>query len=276
MKHAYRGITVRFCGIAGDGVVSSGKILGGACANTGLHVMVNDIYSAEIRGLGKSTSTVRFSTSKLYSMGDGIDLLVGMAAKESIVEIRDIKPEGGVIYDSSNPGDLAEADSLPAFIPPEINGYAVPLKRLANKASGTNQGKNIVSMGALCFLYELPPDMFINEIKRIFGRKGERIVEMNVNAFRFGYDYMKENYPLNKRFEIKPGLSPRALISGNDALGKGAMDCGLKFFAGYPITPATKIMEITAKELPKLGSGCLVYRQAGHDGHCRAGIVFDE
>lgn len=252
MKHAYDELTVRFCGIAGDGVVSSGKILGGACANIGLHVMVNDIYSAEIRGLGKSTSTVRFSTSKLYSMGDGIDLLVGMAAKESIVEIRDIKPEGGVIYDSSNPGELTEADSLPAFIPPEINGYAVPLKRLANKASGTNRGKNIVSMGALCYLYELPPDMFINQIKRIFARKGERIVEMNVNAFQLGYDYMKENYPLNNRFEVKEGLSPQALISGNDALSKGAMDYGLRFFAGYPITPATKIMEITAKELPKL------------------------
>ena len=68
-------LRIRFCGIAGDGVVSSGKILAGACAHIGLNVMVNDIYSAEIRGLGKSTSTVRFSGKKLYSMGDGIDVL---------------------------------------------------------------------------------------------------------------------------------------------------------------------------------------------------------
>jgi 2-oxoglutarate ferredoxin oxidoreductase subunit alpha len=252
MKHAYAEITVRFCGIAGDGVVSSGSILAGACAGIGLHVMVNDIYSAEIRGLGKSTTTVRFSTARLYSMGDGIDLLIGMAAKESIAEIRDIKPEGAVIYDSSSPVDLAEADSLPAHIPPEITGYAVPLKTLANEASGTNRGKNLVGMGALCYLYELPPDMFINQIKRLFGRKGERIVDMNIKAFRLGYDYMKENYPLNNRFEVKEGLPPRTLVSGNDALTKGAMDCGFSFFAGYPITPATKIMEIAAKELPKL------------------------
>jgi 2-oxoglutarate ferredoxin oxidoreductase subunit alpha len=59
------------------------------------------------------------------------------------------------------------------------------------------------------------------------------------------------------RFEIDKNSEPRALTSGNDAIAKGAMDCGLKFFAGYPITPATKIMEIAAKELPKLGGWTL-------------------
>lgn len=246
-------LSIRFCGIAGDGIVSSGRILGGACAGIGLHVMVNDIYSAEIRGLGKSTTTVRFSTSKVYSMGDGIDLLVGMAAKESISELHDVKPEGSVIYDSSTPGDVKREDSLAAHIPVEVHGLGVPLKKLANAASGTNRGKNIVAMGALCYLYSLPPDMFVNQIKKIFGRKGEKVVELNIKAFRLGYEYMEENYPLNEQFEIGEDLSPRELSSGNDALGKGAMDCGLTFFAGYPITPATKVMEIAAKELPKLG-----------------------
>ena len=61
----YKELSVRFCGIAGDGIVTSGKILASACAGVGLHVMVNDIYSAEIRGLGKSTTTIRFSASKV-------------------------------------------------------------------------------------------------------------------------------------------------------------------------------------------------------------------
>ena len=78
----YKELSIRFCGIAGDGVVTSGKILSGAVSSIGLSVMVNDIYSAEIRGLGKSTTTVRFSSSRVLSMGDGIDMLVGMAAKE--------------------------------------------------------------------------------------------------------------------------------------------------------------------------------------------------
>ncbi len=248
----YSEITIRFCGIAGDGVVSSGKIFAGACAKIGLHVMVNDIYSAEIRGLGKSSSTIRFSTSKLNSMGDGIDLLVGMAAKESIVDLPDIKHEGSVMYDTSTIGSVAEEESLVAHITPEIDGYGIPIKQLANKATGTNQGKNLVAIGAICYFYSLPPDMFIDQIEAIFARKGKRTVDVNIAAFRLGYEYFKEHYPLNNHFEISKGLKPKTLISGNEAIAKGAIDCGLKFFAGYPITPATKIMEITAKELPKL------------------------
>ena len=253
----YSEITIRFCGIAGDGVVSSGKILAGTCANIGLHVMVNDIYSAEIRGLGKSSSTIRFATSKLHSMGDGIDLLIGMAAKDSIVDLRDIKQDGCVMYDNSTPGSVAEEESLVAHITPEIHGYGIPIKQLANEASGTNQGKNLVAMGAICYFYSLPPEMFLDQIKSIFARKGEHTVDVNIKAFHLGYEYFKENYPINNQFEINKGLEPKKLISGNEALAKGAIDCGLKFFAGYPITPATKIMEIAAKKLPKLGGWTL-------------------
>jgi len=253
----YSEITIRFCGIAGDGIVASGKILAGACAKIGLHVMVNNIYSAEIRGLGKSSATIRFSTSKLYSMGDGLDLLVGMVDKESIIDLRDVKERGNVIYDTSTIGDVVEEDSLVSHITPEIQGHGLPITKLANEASGTNQGKNLVAMGAICYFYSLPPEMFVDQIKSLFTRKGERVVEINIKAFHLGYEYFKENYPLNNQFEIDKRSKPRKLTSGNDAIAKGAIDCGLKFFAGYPITPATKIMEIAARELPKLGGWTL-------------------
>lgn len=248
-----RELTVRFCGIAGDGIVSSGKILAGACANFGLHVMVNDIYSAEIRGRSKSSTTIRFSTSELHSMGDGIDVLVGLAAKDSIIDIKEIHPEGVVIYDSTPIGDVAEGESLAAHISPDLQGYGVPLQKLAIQASGTNQGRNIVAMGSICYLYALPTEMFVNQIRLMFARKGESVVEMNVKAFELGYSFCKEKFPLHHKFEVDQKTERMTLISGNEAVAKGAMDCGLQFFAGYPITPATKIMEICAKALPKLG-----------------------
>ena len=253
----YSEITIRFCGIAGDGIVASGKILAGACANIGLHVMVNNIYSAEIRGMGKSSATIRFSTSKLYSMGDGLDLLVGMKGKESIIDLRDVKAGGNVIYDSSVIGDVEEEDSLVSHITPEIQGHGLPIQKLANEATGTNQGKNLVAIGAICYFYSLPPEMFVDQIKSVFVHKGDHVIDVNIKAFNLGYEYFKEQYPLKNQFEIDKNSEPRALTSGNDAIAKGALDCGLKFFAGYPITPATRIMEIAAKELPKLGGWTL-------------------
>jgi len=253
----YSEITIRFCGIAGDGIVASGKIFAGAYANIGLHVMVNNIYSAEIRGMGKSSATIRFSTSKLYSMGDGLDLLVGMKGKESIIDLRDVKEGGNVFYDTSTIGDVEDEDSLVSHITPEMQGHGLPIQKLANEATGTNQGKNLVAIGAICYFYSLPPEMFVDQIKSVFAHKGEHVIDVNIKAFNLGYEYFRENYPLNNQFEIDKTSEPRALTSGNDAIAKGALDCGLKFYAGYPITPATKIMEIAAKELPKLGGWTL-------------------
>ena len=45
----------------------------------------------------------------------------------------------------------------------------------------------------------------------------------------------------------------RVLLQGNQACVAGAMYAGMRFFAGYPITPSTEIAENSARELPKVG-----------------------
>lgn len=43
------------------------------------------------------------------------------------------------------------------------------------------------------------------------------------------------------------------LMQGNEACVEGALAAGMRFFAGYPITPSTEIAEISSQKLPKLG-----------------------
>lgn len=43
------------------------------------------------------------------------------------------------------------------------------------------------------------------------------------------------------------------LMQGNEAIARGALDAGVNFFAGYPITPSTEVAEILSIELPKRG-----------------------
>ncbi len=45
----------------------------------------------------------------------------------------------------------------------------------------------------------------------------------------------------------------KKLLSGNEAIGKGALEAGLQFYGGYPITPSSDIAEYIARELPKYG-----------------------
>ena len=48
------------------------------------------------------------------------------------------------------------------------------------------------------------------------------------------------------------------ILTGNEACTLGAIAAGMRFFAGYPITPATEIAEISSELLPKCGGRVLV------------------
>lgn len=254
---ATKDVTVRFCGIAGDGIVTCGKIWSGACALLGLDLMVNDNFSAEIRGLGKSTTDIRVSPDKVLSMGDGIDVLVAMTGDDAIIDLGEINPGGFVIYDCDPVQDAIDAHVLTRHIPEGVKAYPVPLHLFSNQATQSKIGRNIVAMGALSYLIGLNPDIFVKLIESKLRKKGEKVVLMNVEAFNLGHGFCLENYKRHTSMDIPDGLAPKKIITGNEATAKGALDCGLEFFAGYPITPATKIMEICAVELPKLGGWML-------------------
>ena len=48
-------------------------------------------------------------------------------------------------------------------------------------------------------------------------------------------------------------MSKKVLMQGNTACVEGAIKAGMRFFAGYPITPSTEIAEKSAENLPKVG-----------------------
>ena len=48
-------------------------------------------------------------------------------------------------------------------------------------------------------------------------------------------------------------MKNQQLVQGNEACAYGALYAGCNFFAGYPITPSTEVMEILASELPARG-----------------------
>src|SRR5213596_1726554 len=75
-------------------------------------------------------------------------------------------------------------------------------------------------------------------------------------AFQAGYAYPVGNV-LTKhyRFEHIPRASGRAQITmdGNQALAYGLIAAGVRYGAGYPITPWSSVMEVLRRELPKYG-----------------------
>ena len=50
------------------------------------------------------------------------------------------------------------------------------------------------------------------------------------------------------------------LLQGNEAVVEGAIAAGMRFYAGYPITPSTEIAERSALRLPRMKSAVLLLR----------------
>ena len=234
----------RIGGEGGEGVISTGELLTLTLARIGYEIYTFRTYPAEIKG-GHANYQVRASDKLLLSQGAQVDVLVAFNEEAHQKHIKDLRPGGVLIYD---------ADSFSAPQTDSTVVYAVPLSSLATEKVGVKLTKNIVSLGVLAGLFDISIGKFEELLKERFARKGETVVQKNLQALRVGYDYIKGQ---SKKDAIRLGAGPRQakelVMSGNESLALGAIASGLKFYFGYPITPATDIMEFLAKELPKIG-----------------------
>ena len=72
-------------------------------------------------------------------------------------------------------------------------------------------------------------------------------------AFQAGYAYPLDNLIERFQFAIPQRSVQQVVMTGNEAIAYGMIAAGVRFGAGYPITPSSEIMEILRHELPKYG-----------------------
>ena len=235
----------RVGGEGGEGVISTGEMLTLTLARCGFEIYTFRTYPAEIKG-GHANYQVRASEQLLLSQGAAPDVLVAFNEEAYRKHIQDVRSPGGVVIFDSDSFSVPSSDSLIY--------YGIPMTSLATEKVGVKLTKNIVALGVIGQLFNIPLSSFEELLRERFARKGEVIVQKNLLALRVGADYAKQQ---QKRDNIWLGVGPRKtkelVLSGNESLALGAIAAGCRFYAGYPITPATDIMEFLAKELPKLG-----------------------
>ena len=81
------------------------------------------------------------------------------------------------------------------------------------------------------------------------------IDESNIRSLRAGFEHARDNLPEGEHRLDAPRATDddRVLVSGNQAICLGALHAGLRYYAGYPITPASDILEWLASRLPRFG-----------------------
>ena len=136
--------------------------------------------------------------------------------------------------------------------------YAIPFNELARKEVQLFQTKNMVMLGAISALFGPPMEAIVQvvESKLSKSRKSNPILmEKNMLALEVARKYVTESIlpnvdPFHLRHVEK---ADRVVLNGNQAVVAGALVAHCQYFAGYPITPASDIMEGLAKELPQVG-----------------------
>jgi len=251
-------IVIEICGSAGEGTISAGEIFSKHMSRLGFEILSFDSYPSEIRGFGKCVAHSRISNKAIMSPGKYTNILVALNDIHSISQLAFMHENGIVIYDSKPPSFHEEDKSIAGWIEPGIIAYGIPLYELAQKAAGNSRGRNMVALGAIAALFGIDDKGFKSSIEKRYAAKKRIVIDNNVNSFDQGFSWTKNNITKtdNLIFE-KPKINKedtdRLIISGNQAIAMGAIDSDLYLYAGYPITPATKIMEILGKELPKKG-----------------------
>ncbi|TAH53069.1 MAG: 2-oxoacid:acceptor oxidoreductase subunit alpha [Chloroflexota bacterium] len=237
--------TVRVGGdSATGGIVTTGEIVARIAAFSGLEIYTTRTIPAEIKG-GHVMFQLRTSEEPVYSQGDEVDMLIAFD-QESIDNYDHLVKPGGFLIYNSNDGKPPPRD--------DIKQYALPLNDIARKIN-FSRGRNIITIGAMVKLFDLPYDKAEEVVRRQLGRKKE-LLDQNLLALKTGYDYVEQNIAKESPYHLIPesgGVQDERLVmNGNQALSMGAIAGGCRFYAGYPITPASDIMEFLAAEFPQI------------------------
>lgn len=238
----------RIGGAAGDGVQSAGQIMAKTLSRSGLHVVTYLYYQDIIRG-GQSWYQIRGSANEIKSQGDGLDILIALnkdaLTRHTNPEINEggASPLKGVAIFEKNISEYDEVEGV-IYCP-------MPLAEIASKYGSNKLMKNTVALGAAAAASGLSFDVMSDVIADTFEGKGE-IIKQNQDAAKEGFDYFNMNF---KKLELtlKTGGKKKMLMGGGDAVGLGAVMGGLKFYAGYPMTPASSALHFLASHAQKYG-----------------------
>ncbi|WP_105992203.1 2-oxoacid:acceptor oxidoreductase subunit alpha [Staphylococcus chromogenes] len=231
-------------GQQGEGIESTGEIFATAMNRKGYYLYGYRHFSSRIKG-GHTNNKIRVSTTPVHAISDDLDILIAFDQETIVLNHHEMREDSVILADSKAKPEKPE-DCKAQFI-------VLPFTEIA-KELGTTLMKNMVAIGATAALMQLQTETFETLIQNMFEKKGEKVVQLNIEALNEGYRVMSEQREnITGDFILEEGSgAPHLYMIGNDAIGLGAITGGSRFMAAYPITPASEIMEYMIDNLPKV------------------------
>jgi 2-oxoglutarate ferredoxin oxidoreductase subunit alpha len=233
-----RDLAVMIGGQGGDGTLTVSELLGRYFRRRGLYVYSVRNVLSRIRG-GHADASVRASRAPVAAMKADVDLLVAFDQEAIQYGLGELTRDGIVLYDSS---------TFKSDLP---NAVGFPFAQMVGGQIGQPIYKNTAAYGAISVMMGFDHALTRAVIEERFKRRSAEALDKNLKALEIGRQVTAERPELVDRWTVVEGDAPdRVLITGNQAVALGFVVGGGRFFAGYPITPATEIMEYLARYLP--------------------------
>lgn len=234
-------LTWKVGGAQGEGIDSTGEILSTVLNRIGYYTFAYRHFMSLIKG-GHTNYKIRISHLPVYYHGDQTDVLIAFDQRTIDENKTEFHQNTLVIYDSK-------------FEPQNLDNTVncgVPMSEFAEEL-GNVIIKNMVAIGVTAAVLDIDPQLFHAMVETRFAKKGDKVISLNKTAIQQGYDYYRKHYNQIRRLPDIPKQKSYMQISGNEAVAFGALAGGCRFFAAYPITPATEIMYWLVNHLPEYG-----------------------
>jgi 2-oxoglutarate/2-oxoacid ferredoxin oxidoreductase subunit alpha len=241
-------------GSGGDGVMVTGEILVYAAARKGMKCLMLKSFGPQIRG-GESSCKIRMSSKKVATPPDKLDVLLAFNWNDYQRFGRELELGSvGVVIEDGRDGDQEPERQIVGQKPAKI--YRIPLTEMAKESAGNKLAKNMVALGVLSGMFSLPDEEMRAAIRKTFSHKSDEIIDSNFRAYEAGKQYAENNLDSPPKLQLvidESMLDKRAVMTGNEAIAYGSLLAGCSFFAGYPITPSSEIMEWLSNHMPVYG-----------------------
>ncbi|MEK7288324.1 MAG: 2-oxoacid:acceptor oxidoreductase subunit alpha, partial [Elusimicrobiota bacterium] len=227
-------VDIWIAGAAGDGVQSTAEILGRVAARLGLHVSIYNSYQSAIRG-GYVWAQVTISSKKSWVNGDRWDILIALNADAVARHQKWANPNAVILFNKDR-----------SQLPQGLTGIGIPVSEVVPNPIM----QNVVFLGAASTLCGFPKQKLDQVITDIFVKKSKEIRQANLTAAKKGAQYAQD---IAKKFELTMSEQSRPLLTGNQAMAFAGATAGVRFYAAYPMTPATGILHWMCDHAESLG-----------------------
>jgi len=187
---------VILAGVGGQGVLSVSAIIASSAMEEGLQVKQSEVHGMSQRG-GAVYTDLRLSDEPIHSdliPAGGASLIISMEPLESLRYMEYFNPDGHLITSAEpekNMDNYPDLEDVFDKINKIKNSKIIEARKLAVQA-GSGRAVNMVLAGAASHYLPLKVETMENNVRKLFQRKGDKIVDVNLKAFALGREHGKQ------------------------------------------------------------------------------------